>query len=80
MEILCVEWRAARDCIGIVLYRTEAGKVKCCIGLGMGINVDYDIQRIRESGAKLQMPQTLAFFPDWEKEIKENWFELDKWK
>ena len=79
MIILCTEWRTARDTIGILLCKNEMGQVKCYIGSGDGFDEEVDKNNIADYGAKLQMKEAIAFFPDWENEIKENWFDLDKW-
>ena len=63
MEILNQEWRTGRDTVGVILIKTDTGKLKVYIGVGEGYDEDADAHSIATFGCRLKFPEAKAFFP-----------------
>lgn len=63
-EILSVEWRSGINTVGIVLVRTNIGKLKSYIGCStFAQSVSLSAREIADFGAKLTFREAKAFFP-----------------
>ena len=77
-KILAVEWRSARDTVGVVLIQNAVGQKSARIGTVQTIelpsigkihvgNETTDARYIADHGAKLSFQEAVGFFP-WLKE------------
>ena len=63
-DIIDYKWRSAIDTVGVVAVKTFEGGWKAYIGVGKGLDEDYDIMHVANHGAKLRKLEAMSFFPE----------------
>ena len=65
IEILNHRFISGRDTVGVVLIKNNTGRIKCYIGVARGFfDEQFDIDYIRDWGAKLTYQEAKALFPE----------------
>lgn len=65
LNIIDIKWYQGRHkgMVGVVLTKTDYAGYRAFIGVGMGVNQDYDSEFIVDWGDKLPRPIAEAYFP-----------------
>jgi len=62
MKVLDVKWYSGAKTVGFVLCETDFGEIKCYCSAGDGLNLQYDIDYIKNNGAKVEKEVAEAVF------------------